>query len=118
MRRVYRVKAAVDALDHLEFDGLSVSRFVLPACCDAGDSLLCWFVAPRKSAALRRFPITGVCVRTPTGTRPGQAGTVVPTSSYPRLDDPFCQPQRTGWGWRISTEADPWARVLPNFWCW
>ena len=21
-------------------------------------------------------------------------------------------------GWRISTEADPWARVLPNFWCW
>ena len=39
MRRVYRVKAAVDALDHLEFDGLSVSRFVLPAFCDAGDSL-------------------------------------------------------------------------------
>ena len=28
---------------NVQLRGLSVSRFVLPACCDAGDSLLCWF---------------------------------------------------------------------------
>ena len=42
----------------------------------------------------------------------------VPTSSSPRPDDPSCYPQRTGWGWRRSTEADPWARGRPNCWWW